>query len=255
MKWLIVAKNTFRETIRDRVLYNLILFFLLITASALFLGDLTGGNEARTTVNIGLSATLIFGVLIAIFVGVGLVSKEIEKRTIYVILAKRVTRAEFLLGKYLGLCTVLLLNTGLMGIGVSVVVFTVGDLMRAISIWGAVFLIYMELCIITAVALVFSTFSSPILSTIFSFSVFVIGHFSSALKDIAQSIGSTSAKVFFTSLYYLLPNFSLFSITTQAAHGNLPTVSYLISVTTYAIFYILILISLAIIIFQNRDFR
>ncbi len=99
---LTIAHNTFREAVRDRVLYNLVLFVLLITASAIFLGELTDGEEARTIVNLGLSAMLLFGAFIAVFVGVSLVSKEIEKRTIYAIFAKPVGRGEFVVGKYLG---------------------------------------------------------------------------------------------------------------------------------------------------------
>src|ERR1043165_5500884 len=107
---LTIARNAFREAVRDRVLYNLVLFVLLITGSAVFLGELTAGQEARTTVNLGLGAMLVFGAFISIFVGVSLVSKEIEKRTVYAIFAKPVSRAEFVVGKYLGLCLTLLVN-------------------------------------------------------------------------------------------------------------------------------------------------
>ena len=103
---------------RDRVLYNLVLFVLLIIACAILLGDLTDGHEARTIVNIGLNAMLVFGTFIAIFVGVGLVSKEIEKRTVFAIFAKPVGRGEFIIGKYLGLCITLAVNVAVMGIGV-----------------------------------------------------------------------------------------------------------------------------------------
>src|SRR6478609_5296414 len=98
-----ISLNTFREAVRDRVLYNLVLFVLLITASAIFLGEITAGNEARVIVNLGLTAMLLFGTFIAIFVGVGLVSKEIEKRTVFAIFAKPITRGEFIIGKYIGL--------------------------------------------------------------------------------------------------------------------------------------------------------
>src|SRR6186997_903594 len=105
-----IASNTFREAVRDRVLYNLVLFVLLITAGAIFLGELTAGHEARMIVNLGLGAMLLFGAFISIFVGVSLVSKEIEKRTVYAIFAKPVGRGEFIIGKYLGLCLTLLVN-------------------------------------------------------------------------------------------------------------------------------------------------
>ncbi len=256
MKWFTVAKNTFREAIRDRVLYNLILFFLLITASAIFLSDLTGGNEARTIVNIGLGTALIFGVLIAIFVGVQLLSKEIEKRTIYALFAKPIKRSDFLIGKFLGLCATLLVNTFVMGIGVSLALLYVGDTMRPLAVWGAVLLIYLELCIMVAVAVLFSSFSSsPALSALLSFAIFIIGHFSSALREIAQALGSTSAKIFFTGLYYLFPNFSHFSFTTQAAHGELPEARFVLGAIVYGVVYMLILLSIAVFIFNQRDFK
>lgn len=104
---LTIARNPFREAVRDRVLYNLVVFVLLITACAIFLGELTGGQEVRTIINLGLNALLIFGAFIAIFVGVSLVSKEIEKRTVYTIFSKPIGRGEFIVGKYLGLCLTL----------------------------------------------------------------------------------------------------------------------------------------------------
>ena len=121
-----IARHTFREAVRDRVLYNLVVFVLLITASAIFLGELTAGHEARMIVNLGLSAMLLFGAFISIFVGVSLVSKEIEKRTVYAIFAKPIGRGEFIVGKYLGLCLTLLVNVLVMGVGVSLALFYVG---------------------------------------------------------------------------------------------------------------------------------
>ena len=104
---LLIARNAFREAVRDRVLYNLVLFVLLLTAGAIFLGELSAGQETKIIIDLGLSAMLLFGVFIAIFVGVGLVYKEIERRTLYAILAKPIGRGQFLLGKYLGLCLTL----------------------------------------------------------------------------------------------------------------------------------------------------
>src|SRR5688572_4855255 len=176
-----IARNTFREAVRDKVLYNLVLFVMLITASAVLLGDLTDGQEARTIVNIGLNAMLLFGAFIAIFVGVGLVSKEIEKRTVFAIFAKPVGRGEFIVGKYLGLCLTLAVNVVVMGIGVSLALLYVRDSSLAGTIWGSILLIFFELTILTAVAILFSSFSSPALSALLTFFVFVIGHFSSSL--------------------------------------------------------------------------
>src|SRR4029450_3301895 len=114
-----IARNSFREAVRDRVLYNLVLFVLLLTGAAIFIGELSGGQERKIIVDLGLSAMLFFGTFIAIFVGVGLVYKELERRTIYAIFSKPVGRGEFLVGKYLGLCLTLLVNVVVMAMGVS----------------------------------------------------------------------------------------------------------------------------------------
>src|SRR6266566_2077573 len=146
---LAIARNTFREAVRDRVLYNLVLFVLLLTACAVFIGELSGGQERKIIVDLGLSAMLLFGVFIAIFVGVGLVYKEIERRTVYAIFSKPVGRGEFLLGKYFGLCLTLLVNVAVMGAGVclSLAYVSRGWDPLILSIWPAVLLIHLELMI------------------------------------------------------------------------------------------------------------
>src|SRR5438128_3840696 len=116
---LLIARNAFREAVRDRVLYNLVVFALLLIAGSIFLGELSAGQESKIIIDLGLSAMLLFGAFIAIFVGVGLVYKEIERRTLYAILSKPIGRGQFLLGKYLGLCLTLLINVVIMGVGVS----------------------------------------------------------------------------------------------------------------------------------------
>lgn len=250
-----IAKNAFREAVRDRVLYNLVIFVLLLVACSVLLGDLTDGNQARTIVNIGLNAMLLFGVFIAIFVGIGLVSKEIEKRTVYAIFAKPAGRGEFIIGKYLGLCLTLAINVVVMGTGVSLALWLVGGGHLAGSIWGTVLLIYFELTIITAVAILFSSFSSTALSALLTFLVFVIGHFSSSLKDLAANIGSPSAEYFFTAIYYLLPNLSHFTFVTNAAYGDVPPARMLTAAIAYACVYNLIVVTATIYIFSRRNFK
>ena len=250
-----IARNTFREAVRDRVLYNLVVFVLLITACAVFLGELTAGQEARTIVNIGLGAMLLFGVFIAIFVGVGLVSKEIEKKTLYAVFSKPIGRGEFIIGKYLGLCLTLLVNVVVMGLGVSTALIFVGGDSLAITIWGAILLIFFELMIITAVAVLFSSFSSPALSSLLTFMVFVIGHFSSSLKDFAANLGSDAAIVVFTALYYVIPNLSFFSFATPSAHGHIPGAATLVGTVVYGIVYILVLLFATMLIFGRRNLK
>jgi ABC-type transport system involved in multi-copper enzyme maturation permease subunit len=252
-----IARNTFREAVRDRVLYNLVLFVLLLTGAAVFIGELSGGQERKIIVDLGLSAMLLFGVFIAIFVGVGLVSKEIEKRTVYVIFAKPVGRGEFLVGKYLGLCLTLLVNVMVMGTGVSLALFYVsrGWDPLALSIWPAILLIYAELMILTGIALLFSCFSSPALSALLTFFVFIIGHFSADLKGLANSMGSTGARWLFRSLYYLLPNLANLAFITPAAHGQMPAAAHAGAAVLYALLYIAVILAAATLIFRWRNFK
>lgn len=252
---LTIAKNTFREAVRDRVLYNLVLFVLLIVVCAILLGDLTDGQEARTIVNIGLNAMLLFGTFIAIFVGVGLVSKEIEKRTVFGIFSKPVRRWEFIVGKYLGLCLTLLVNVAVMGIGVSLALLYVGSSDMALGIWGAVYLIFLELAVTTAVAIVFSSFSSPALSALLTFFVFVIGHLSASLRDLAQTLQSRSANYFLEAVYRLMPNLANFSFRTEAANGMVPNALMLLGGTVYAVLYSAIVLVIAITVFSRRNFK
>jgi ABC-type transport system involved in multi-copper enzyme maturation permease subunit len=251
-----IARNAFREALRDRVLYNLVLFVLLLTAAAIFLGELSAGQEARIIVNMGLSAMLLFGAFISIFVGVGLVYKEIERRTVYAIFSKPVGRGEFLVGKYLGLCLTLAVNTFVMGAGVSLALMYVSGGWNPLvtSIWPAVLMIYLELMILTAVALLFSSFSSPALSALLTFFVFIIGHFSADLKSLASS-GSAGARLLFGALYYLLPNLANYSYITPAAHGQTPAASMMLAAFAYALVYITILLAVATLIFNRRNFK
>ena len=253
----IIAGNTFREAVRDRVLYNLVLFVLILTGAAVFIGELSGGQERKDIVDLGLSAMLLFGVFIAIFVGVGLVYKEIERRTVYAIFSKPVGRGEFLLGKYLGLCLTLLVNVAVMGTGVSLALIYVnrGWDPLALSIWPSILLIYVQLMILTGVALLFSSFSSPALSALLTFFVFIIGHFSADLKSLANSMGGSAARWLFSALYYLLPNLANLSFITPAAHGQLPAAEHVAVVVLYSLVYIVVILATATMIFSHRNFK
>ena len=252
-----IARNTFLEAVRDRVLYNLVIFVLLLIAGAIFLGELSGGQERKIIIDLGLSTMLLFGVFISIFVGVGLVYKEIERRTVYAIFSKPISRGEFLIGKYLGLCLTLLVNVVIMGVGVSLALLFVhrGWEPLIVNIWPAILLIYFELMIITGVALLFSSFSSPALSALLTFMVFIIGHFSADLKNLASSMDSVVARGLFILLYYLLPNLSNYSYITPAAHGQLPGAANVLLAMLYAAVYIAVTIAVATLVIGRRNFK
>ena len=252
-----IARNAFREAVRDRVLYNLVVFVLMLTGASIFIGELSGGEERKVIVDLGLSAMLLFGVFIAIFVGVGLVYKEIERRTIYAVFSKPVGRGEFLVGKYLGLCLTLLVNVAVMGVGVSLALMYVsgGWDPLIVTIWPAVLLIYMELMLLTAIALLFSSFSSPALSALLTFMVFIIGHFSADLKGLATGLGSTGARFLFNGLYYLLPNLANYSYITPVAHGRAPSTGMIFATGLYALVYITVILAAATLVFNRRNFK
>ena len=253
---LAIARNTFREAVRDRVLYNLVLFVVLLSVSAVFLGAASASQDAKIIVDLGLSAMLLFGAFIAVFVGVGLVWKELERRTLYAIFAKPVGRGEFLLGKYVGLCVTLAVNVIVMGAGVSLVLLAVvrSTTPLLLALWPTITLIYLELTLLTAVALLFSSFSSPIFSVFGSLAVFVIGHFSGDLKGFATLFDAAGARALLIALYYGLPNLSTFSQITPAAHGIAPSAAHLLAALVYALAWDAALVAAAALLFARRDF-
>lgn len=258
-----VARNTFRESIRDKILYNLILFALLMILSSVALGQLTLGHEAKVIVDIGLSAISVFGTLISIFLGIGLVYKEMERRTVYALLAKPLRRWEFILGKYLGLLVTLFVNVAIMTSGLILTLMYQGgvDLRGYLYILPAVYLTLLSLLLTTAIALVFSTFSTPALSAVFTFFLWVIGHFNSDLLAFGDLTKSGFVKGLLRCLYYALPNFSNFkfidsrNVIQSAAYGEGIDPMAVLWVTAYALAYSAILVALALEIFSRRDFK
>jgi ABC-type transport system involved in multi-copper enzyme maturation permease subunit len=252
-----IARNAFREAVRDRVLYNLVLFVLVLIVGGILLGELSAGEESKFAVDLGLSAMLLFGVFIAIFVGVGLVYKEIERRTLYVILSKPVGRGEFLLGKYLGLCLTLLVNILIMGAGLSLALIYLrrGWNPLVMRIWPAILLIYVELMIITGVAMLFSSFSSPALSALLTLFVFVIGHFSGDLKTLSHSMNGAAARWLLAGLYYLLPNLANYNLITLASHGLSPAPWPVLLAVIYGLIYVAVLLATTTLIFSRRNLK
>src|SRR6202167_4632360 len=191
-----VAINTFREAVRDRVLYNLVLFALLMIGAAILVGEISIGIERLVIINLGLSAISLFGLLIAIFIGVGLVYKEIEKRTLYSLLSKPIRRWEFLVGKYAGLLLTLGVNTLMMTLGLAAALFYVGRpfLRSDATVLVAVYFILLALALVTALALFFSCFSSPMLSTLFTLGIYITGMFAKDIRDFGDFTKSVPLK-------------------------------------------------------------
>jgi ABC-type transport system involved in multi-copper enzyme maturation permease subunit len=260
---LAIAGNTYRETIRDKILYNLILFALIMIFSSLVLGQLTLGNEDKVVLDLGLSSISLFGTLIAIFLGIGLVYKELEKRTVYALLAKPVYRHELIIGKFLGLLFTLFVNLAIMTVGLELALLYTGGvgLGGCLRVFPAVYLVFLSLALATALALLFSTFSTPALSALFTFFLWIIGHFSSDLKDFGELTKSASIKWLCRALYYVLPNFSNFKMMDSRSilqtSGSFLPIDFpaIIGATVSCILYVSLVIALSILIFTRRDFK
>jgi ABC-type transport system involved in multi-copper enzyme maturation permease subunit len=253
MKVLSIALNTFRENLRDKLLYNLLIFALLMIGSSLLLMRLTLGEFHRLLLDIGLGSVNIFSVLIAIFVGIGLVSKEIDKKTIYTIVSKPVARFEFLLGKFFGLTITLLVNMLIMTAGLLAVLMAQSVPIEAV-LFQAIGLILLECMVVTAVALLCSTFTSATLSAIFTLAIYVIGHLTADLKTFGQKMDGLGRSVL-EGMYYLLPNLERFNLKGNVTHHIDVPLNELVLIVAYGMAYAAFLLLLASVIFQRRDFR
>lgn len=254
MKVAAIALNTFREAVRDRILYAILIFALVMLAGSTILVTISVGGEVKIIKDLGLACISIFGTLIAIFLGIGLVSKEIERRTLYTIITKPIHRYQFILGKYLGLVLTLLVNVAVMALGLLGLAY-LWEGVSSLRLFLAVLFIFLELMLVTALALLFSAFSSPTLSAIFTLSLFVAGHLSGDLRLFAARFGGAVTKLSAETLYFLLPNLSRLNFKDQAVHGfgvdgGSMGLSFL-----YAMFYIAALVLAAMAIFERRDFK
>ncbi|MFO0700106.1 MAG: ABC transporter permease subunit [Nitrospira sp.] len=249
-----IASNTFKENLRDKILYNLVIFGLMLIGGSVLLGSLTMGEQGKIIKDLGLASINVFGVLIAIFVGIGLVSKEIEKRTIYTIIAKPIPRYQFLLGRYSGLVLTLVVNTTIMTIGFMVTLMLAG-ISFDLGILKAIALIVLELLLIVAVAVMFSTFTTPTLSATFTLAVYVIGHMTEDLQVLGNKLENPMVSWILNVLYYGLPNLGYFNVKGEAVHGFPISLNYLLLATSYGLAYTTLLMVAASLIFQRRDFK
>lgn len=251
-----IASNTFREAVRDRVLYNLIAFALLMVGAALLVGQISIEIERIVQVNLGLTAVSLFGMVIAIFIGIGLVSKEIEKRTLYTVLSRPVRRWEFILGKFCGLAGTLVVNTFFMAVGFFAALFYLARQFH----WSdtglliALYFIILQFVILTALTLLFSSFSSPLLSATFAFALFVIGSFAEDLRTMAaMAHGSTHWLA--TIAAYLVPNFASLNVIASVAHEQPVAPALILYNTIYALLYTSAALSGAVLIFERRNLK
>jgi len=252
-----IAWNTLKESVRERVLYNLVVFALLMFGAAILVGGISVGIEHIIIVNLGLSSISVFGLMMAIFIGITLVWKEIDKRTIFSILAKPVRRWEFILGKYAGLMLTLLINIAVMTAGFY------GTLLYAKRTleWSdliavqAVYFIFLQLALVVGIALFFSCISTPVLSAVFTLSIYVIGNLLADIRWFGRESQGVFVEGLTTAIYYLLPNFANMNVISQTAHGEAVPGYLLMANTLYSLLYLSVLLSAAILVFEKREFK
>jgi Cu-processing system permease protein len=253
----IVALNTFREAVRDRVLYNLVFFALLMMAAAVVVGQISIGIEESVIVSLGLSAISVIGLLISVFLGVALVSKEMDKRTLYALLAKPVRRWEFLLGKFGGLVLTLAVNTAAMALGLLLVMLYVKHLLDRsdLTVLVAVYFIWLKLALIVALALLFSCYTTPLLAILFTAGMYIVGLYVEELRNLPVEVMSPAMAAFTKWLSYLLPNFENFNVMAMAAHGRTVPGTLILENTAYAVLYCAIVLTTASVVFSRRNLK
>jgi ABC-type transport system involved in multi-copper enzyme maturation permease subunit len=250
---LAVAANTFRETVRERVLYNLLFFAILMTLAGLLVGQLSIRQNEKILKDIGLASMDLFGTLIAVFIGTGLVSKEIERRSLYPLLAKPLGRGEFFLGKFAGLAFTLLVNVGVMAAGLALTLLATG-LRPEPALMGAVYPIFLGLLLVVAFAMLFSTQTSSALAAVFTVGVVIAGRFADVVRNMREVAPGVPPWVS-EAVYAILPNFRNFDFKDRVAYGEAVPAGVLAWVTAYGAVWIAVVLILGLLSFRSRDFQ
>ncbi|TVP67288.1 MAG: ABC transporter permease [Leptolyngbya sp. LCM1.Bin17] len=252
----VIARNVFLEVIRDRILYLIALFALLMVAATVLLPEVSAGAQDKITLDLGLAAIHLLSVIIAVFVGTGLVNKEIEKRTVLVLIAKPVSRAEFIVGKHLGLSAVLLVLIAALGVifmavlGLNRISFPVASVMLALGFTA------LEAILITAVAILFGVFTSSLLATLLTFATYLMGHLTQDLVAFGNLSDNPAIQRVTNALYLILPDLERLNLRNEAIYGMalLPSGTELLLHLLYGLLYTALLLTIASVIFARRQF-
>jgi len=254
-----IARNTFKEAVRNRAFLGLMVLALLFLTSSLVLSALAVSDQApRVVVSFGFFGISLFGVLIAVVMGVILVYKEVEKKTIHTIIPKPVHRFEIILGKYLGLLAILVVEVGVLSL-VWLVILWGKDVAVTVEFAKALLLVFCEVTLITAVALLFSSFSSPILSGIFATLIFVVGRVVYIVDEMLRArvglfASSPELRPFGEAVVAVFPDLNVFNVSHEVLLGLPVEWGYVAAATGYALSYVVVLLAAATLLFQRRDF-
>ncbi len=252
----VMSTNVFREVVRDRILYIIGFYALILAAAIRLFPEFAATTENKMFLDFGLAAMDILGLIVAIFIGTGLVNKEIEKRTILMLIAKPVSRSEFIVGKYLGLSAVLGFILVIMTV-IYLAFLQLGKIPHATSsITIATIFLFLQLSLITAVAITFGVFTSSLLATALTFAVYLMGNITQDLLKLGHLSHSPGIERFTQALYLILPDLSRLNFKNDAVYGlaALPNSLSLITNAGYSLVYSMMLLAIAIFIFSKREF-
>lgn len=249
-----IASNVFREIFRERVLYLTGFFAVGFILAVTFLNEVSVGTEAKISLDVGLAGMSLMGLAVAAFVGGGLIRKEIEKRTALIMIAKPLSRAEFIVGKHLGITGVLIVLLAIMTVIYMGVLSWRSIAFPASSVVVSVTYLGIELSLIAAVAIMFGVFCSSLIATILTISVYVMGNFSGNLLELSRTVETQSLKQFIRALYLVFPDLSRLNLKNQAVYGLLPNSDTLMLNAVYGVFYIMMILAIASLLFNRRQF-
>ncbi|MBD1924999.1 ABC transporter permease [Trichocoleus sp. FACHB-90] len=251
---LAIATNAFREVIRDRVLYLIVLYALVMAAAWRLLPEVAATTEDKMLLDVGLAAIDVLGSIVAVFVGTGLINKEIDKRTVLVLIPKPISRAEFIIGKQLGLSAVLGVLVALMT-GIYLAFLSLAQISYpVVSILIAALYLFFKLCLLTGIALMLGVFTSSLLATLLTFGMYLMGHSSRDLLALGKLSRNVDIERLTQALYLVLPDLSRLDLKNQAVYGILPDSITLLSNAVYGLLYTVLVLAIAILIFSRREF-
>lgn len=249
-----IAKNTFKEAIRDKILYIIILFSIFIIGASVVLSTLSIGQNQKIIVDMGLSAISIFGVLITLFVGTTLLNKEIEKKTIYLLLTKPLRRSDFILGKHLGMSYTLLVIISIMTLCFYGVLYFQGMPLNPVYL-QSIFMNYIELILLIAIAIFFSTFASPVMSSMYTLGFYLVGHFSKDLLEIGKLSKNETFMEITKYLYYFLPDLEKLNLKNMVLYLDQANINDLfLWGSIYGLIYMSVVLVMSIFVFEFKEF-
>jgi len=252
----VIATNVFREVIRDRVLYLVAVYAVLLFAAAALLPDVAAGTQDKITLDLGLAGIHILALIVTVFVGTGLINKEIEKRTVLVLISKPVSRFEFIVGKHLGLSGVLAVLVAILTVIYFVVLLLNQIEFTFVSIVLAVAFTFLEMALLTAVALLFGVFTSSLLATLLTIAVYLMGHLSQDIVELGRLSENPGFQRVANGMYLILPDLERLNFRNEAVYGMalFPAPIELASHFVYGLLYIALLLTIAVFIFARRQF-